>query len=169
MTCAFTGHRQIKAEHKKMLPDLLNRAISYAYDRGCRRFIAGGAVGFDTEAARAVLRFRIRHPDVSLVLYLPCINQDEMWNDRQKDAYSFTLSVADEVVYVSDEYSRSCMKRRNQALADACDIMIGYVGHGRSGSLQTLRLAKSAGKPCYNLYFELEKSSCIENTITKQP
>lgn len=159
ITCAFTGHRQIKQEHKKQLPDLLSRAITYAYSQGCRKFIAGGAVGFDTEAARAVLRFRIDHPDVSLVLYLPCLNQDEKWNERQRDAYTFTLSVADEVVYVSEEYSKSCMKRRNQAMADACDMMIAYVGHGRSGSLQTLRLAASQDKPCYNLYFELEKGA----------
>ena len=86
-TCAFTGHRSIKPEHKRLMPDLLARGIAYAYAQGCRRFVAGGAVGFDTEAARAVLRFRLEHPDVSLVLFLPCINQDEMWSDRQKQIY----------------------------------------------------------------------------------
>ena len=158
-TCAFTGHRSIKPEHKRLMPDLLARGIAYAYAQGCRRFVAGGAVGFDTEAARAVLRFRLEHPDVSLVLFLPCINQDEMWSDRQKDNYSFTLLNADEVVYISDEYTKDCMKRRNEAMASECDMMIAYVGHGRSGSSQTLRLATENGKKCFNLYFELEKGS----------
>ena len=71
LTCAFTGHRNIKEAHKKALPDLLSRAIFYAYEKGCRRFVTGGALGFDTYAAREVLRFRISHPDVSLVLFLP--------------------------------------------------------------------------------------------------
>lgn len=158
-TCAFTGHRSIKESHKRQLPSLLARAIAYAYEQGCRRFIAGGALGFDTEAARAVLLFRMEHPDVSLSLYLPCTNQDEKWSDRQRVNYSFTVTEADEVVYVSEEYSKGCMKARNQAMVDACDMLIAYVGHGRSGSSQTLRLARESGKPSYNLYFELEKGS----------
>nr|MBE6544830.1 DUF1273 domain-containing protein [Oscillospiraceae bacterium] len=48
-TCAFTGHRIIKDEHRARLGEMLACAIEHAYDLGCRRFIAGGALGFDTE------------------------------------------------------------------------------------------------------------------------
>ena len=78
--CSFTGHRQIKSDHVNDLPGLVERAIKYAYDNGCRRFIAGGALGFDTVAAREVIRFRISHPDVSLVLFLPCLLSFGPWH-----------------------------------------------------------------------------------------
>ena len=158
-TCAFTGHRNIKYGHKAGLVHLLSVAVSSAYDKGCRRFIAGGAVGFDTLAAREVLRFRISHPDVSLILFLPCFDQDAGWGERQRDSFEYILSQADEVKYISETYDRECMKRRNQAMAEECDMMIAYVGHQRSGSSQTLRFATSLGKECINLYDEFEKSS----------
>lgn len=159
MTCAFTGHRIIKPEHRTAMPNLIARAIDYAYKKGCRRFITGGAIGFDTEAAREVIRFRLSHPDVTLMLFLPCLDQDVAWSVRQRDAYDYILSAADEVRYVSEIYDKSCMKRRNQAMAEECDLMIAYVGHSRSGSSQTLRLATSLGKETYNLFHNLEKNS----------
>ena len=159
MTCAFTGHRNIKYGHKAALPDLLSRAIGYAYDQGCRRFITGGAIGFDTEAARQVIRFRLSHPDVTLVLFLPCLDQDAAWSAGQRSSYDYILSAADEVKYVSESYDRSCMRRRNQAMAEECDIMIAYVGRDRSGASQTLRIARELGREAYNLYPQLERDS----------
>ena len=156
-TCAFTGHREIKAAHQVGLSDLLLRAIGFAYNKGCRRFITGGALGFDTVAAREVLRFRLSHPDVLLIVFVPCLDQDMSWSARQRDAYDYILSSADEVKFISEKYDASCMKRRNQAMAEECDIMIGYVGRDRSGAAQTYRMASMLGRECYNLYFELEK------------
>ena len=158
-TCAFTGHRNIKDKHKQALPGLLARAINYAYEKGCRRFITGGALGFDTVAAREVLRFRISHPDVSLILFLPCLDQDSGWSMSQKDSYEYILSSADEVKYISENYNKSCMKKRNQAMAEECDIMIAYVSRDYSGSAQTMRIATALGKETYNLYPNLEKGS----------
>ena len=159
MTCAFTGHRNIKPEHRARIADLLYRAVNYAYGKGCRTFIAGGALGFDTEAARQVIRYRIEHRDVRLVLFLPCLDQDAAWSAEQRDSYDYILSSANEVRYVSESYDKTCMRRRNQAMAEECDIMIAYVGRDRSGASQTLRMAREAGKETYNLYPELEKGS----------
>lgn len=157
--CAFTGHRSIKESHKNILPGLLSRAINYAYEKGCRKFITGGAIGFDTLAAKEVLRFRISHPDVSLVLFLPCVDQDATWNDSQRSSYEYVLSSADEVKYLSDHYDKNCMRRRNQAMADECDVMIAYVGRLRTGSSQTFRMAEELEKEVYNLYGACEKES----------
>ncbi len=158
-TCAFTGHRNIKDSHKQALPGLLSRAIAYAYEQGCRRFITGGALGFDTYAAKEVLRFRMSHPDVSLILFLPCLDQDAGWSIRQKDSYEYVLQNADEVKYISESYTKTCMKRRNQAMAEECDLMIAYVSRDYSGAAQTMRMALSLGKESYNLYPRLEKDS----------
>lgn len=154
-TCSFTGHRRIEAEHAKKLSDLLSRAVNYAYENGCRRFIAGGAIGFDTLAAREVIKFRISHPDVLLVLALPCLNQDEHWSQAQKDSYSYTLASADEVIYLSEEYTDTCMKERNRYLAEEADILIAYASRAASGAGQTVRMAKQRGIEVYNLFAAL--------------
>jgi uncharacterized phage-like protein YoqJ len=152
VACAFSGHRKIEQSLVPSVTEHLARAIRYAYDEGCRDFYCGGAVGFDTLAAREVIRFRMSHTDVRLVLYLPCINQDEKWSYRQSDAYEHILSSADEIKYISEEYTKSCMKERNQALADVADILIVYVGYSTSGSAQTARMGEKAGKRVFNLY-----------------
>ena len=156
--CSFTGHRRIKPSHRNALGGLLLRAINYAYENGCREFFCGGAVGFDTEAARAVLRFRIDHPDVKLILLLPCQDQDDGWSDSQRDAYGYVLKSADEIRYTSDYYTQNCMKIRNQALADSCDILIAYLSESKSGAGQTVRMAEKQGKSVYNLYPTLENT-----------
>ena len=152
MVCAFTGHRKIAPEHRGKIGFALQNAISHAYDLGCRQFVACGALGFDTEAAREVIRFRMTHPDVSLVLFLPCIEQDATWSDRQRNLYNYTLNCANEVRYISESYDPDCMRRRNYAMAEQCDIMIAYVSNPRSGSAQTVRRARELGREIYNLY-----------------
>lgn len=150
--CAFTGHRHIVNTHRSQIGDLISRAVAFAYREGCRRFYSGGAVGFDTLAAREVLRFRISHPDVRLCLILPCTNQDERWSERDKESYAYILREADEVSYISETYTHDCMKKRNYALAAEADIMIAYVGESASGSAQTVRMAEKMNKRVYNIY-----------------
>ena len=90
--CSFTGHRTIEPSHISRLEPLVARAIAFAYKEGCRRFYCGGAVGFDTIAARQVIQFRIAHPDCELHLLIPCRNQSERWSERQRDMYEYTLA-----------------------------------------------------------------------------
>ena len=157
--CSFTGHRTIKNEHKSRIVGIILSAIKYAYESGCREFLTGGALGFDTLAAKEVIKFRQTHSGVRLILCLPCVNQAENWSDRDKSLYDHILSFADEVIYISEDYTDSCMKERNFLLASKCDILIAYCGRAQSGSAQTLRMADSMGKEIINIYEELE-SSC---------
>ena len=155
--CAFTGHRSIKNEHIRALPELLLRAINFAYNEGCRQFLTGGAVGFDTIAARAVISFKLSHPDVRLVSVLPCVNQDEKWNESDRQNYYYILNASDEVIYLYDEYTDGCLKGRNLRLATDCDLLIAYVSRTNSGAAQTVRMAQKQNKEIYNLYPTLEK------------
>ena len=156
-SCAFTGHRHINQKHESSLSDTVLRGIAYAYSKGCRKFLVGGAIGFDTVAAREVIRFKISHGDVALVLVLPCINQSERWSHSQKEMYNYTLSRADEIIYISDEYTPTCMKERNRYLAEHSDILLSYVSRQNSGAAQTVRMARGKCKEIYNLYQALEK------------
>ena len=157
--CSFTGHRQIPDHHARPLADLLARAIDYAYGQGCRNFYTGGALGFDTLCARAIIRYRLLHRDVRLILVLPCRNQAQLWSDRQISSYEYTLAEADEIVYTSDEYDNECMRKRNAYLAEVCDMMIAYLGKTRSGAYQTVGMAKRLGKQVFNLYHSAENAN----------
>lgn len=153
--CAFSGHREIPAERVAPLCALLRRAIVYAYEQGCRSFFCGGAIGFDTYAAKEVILFRVKHPDVRLVLMLPCADQADGWSRHKKAAYDYILSEADEAVILSDAYSRGCMHKRNRALVERADMLICYVGRESGGSFQTMRLAKEKGIAVHNLFSHL--------------
>ena len=157
MACSFTGHRAIEPHHRDALGPLLTRAIEYAYGEGCRDFYLGGALGFDTFAAQQVLLFRMSHRDITFNLILPCRDQSERWGSCSAQMYEYLLSQADTVEYAADLYTDGCMRARNERLASLCDIMIAYMGHGRSGASQTVRLATNLGKRVYNLYPALEK------------
>ena len=158
--CSFTGHRMIKAGHVSALPGLVDRAIAYAYDRGAKVFLAGGALGFDTLAAGRVILFKLTHPDVRLELILPCADQTEGWSALDRERYDFALSRADEVEILSDNYFKGCMKKRNERLAERADMLIAYADGLRpySGTMQTVRMANSRGIEVYNLYPALEKA-----------
>lgn len=156
-TCAFTGHRKIEASHMGKIENLLSRAVEFAYENGCRTFITGGALGFDTLAAKEVIRFRMSHPDVRLIIVLPCKNQSSAWSSSQVSLYEYTLVNADEIEYVSDEYTDNCMKDRNRRLVELCDMLIAYVSRPYSGAAQTVRMASNEGKVIYNLYPSLDK------------
>lgn len=152
LSCAFTGHRVIEERHRDGIEPLLARAIEYAYSQGVRRFYNGAAVGFDTLAARQVIRFRMTHPDVTLHMLIPCASQEERWSERQREMYTFILSHADTVEYLSPTYYRGCMQVRNKRLVDSADMLIAYVGSETGGSAYTLGLAKKRGILIFNLY-----------------
>ena len=159
--CAFTGHRRIDDRHQDSIELLLARAVAYAYGEGCRLFITGGALGFDTLAAKEVIRFRLSHPEIALKIILPCRNQSESWTPSQISLYEYTLANADEIEYVADDYTEGCMRKRNMRLAESCDMMIAYVSRSYSGAAQTMRMAMKEGKLIYNLYPTLDRDGEI--------
>ncbi len=156
IACAFTGHRRIEERHRVAIDGILVRAINYAYREGCRIFYVGGALGFDTAAAKQIILFRMQHRDVELRVIIPCKTQSEKWSPAQVRLYEYVLANADSVEYVSDEYTTTCMKTRNRKLVDLSDMVIAYVSRDFSGSAQTVRMAEKDGKPVYNLYHALD-------------
>lgn len=150
--CSFTGHRIIAPEHVRSLENLLTRAIDYVYNEGCREFYTGGALGFDTMAAKILIKKRLSYPDIKLTLVLPCVNQSERWAYSAREMYDYIASNADEVIFTAEEYSASCMRKRNAKLVELCDVIIAYSGRSNSGSAQTIRMAEKSGKTVYNLY-----------------
>ena len=67
-TCCFTGHRKIPPEQYERIAQRLKAEITALIHRGVVYFEAGGALGFDTMAARAVLELKKDYPLIKLIL-----------------------------------------------------------------------------------------------------
>ena len=150
-TACFTGHRIIARGEVSMLKAKLVGAIDSLVNQGYRTYISGGALGWDMLAAAAVLELKDRYPDISLIMMLPCYDQEKGWSERDKAVYKNILAKADELIYVSMTYSNDCMKKRNMQMIKMSDFCIAYVKHQRSGASQTMRLAKEKGIGIINL------------------
>ncbi len=144
-TCCFTGHREIPVSKAERIKSALEKEIQRAYSLGIRRFIAGGALGFDMLAAHAVLSLREIHPDVYLTLAIPCRDHDSKWSADSKDEFMRILSSANETVYVSEAYAKGCMFKRNRYMVDRSRLCISYCTKSTGGSRYTVNYAHSCG------------------------
>ena len=82
--CAFSGHRSLPAAAGEQLPRLLRQKIVSLAEEGYTGFLCGGAMGFDTLAAEAVISVRRRYPALTLTLALPCPEQDRAWPESAR-------------------------------------------------------------------------------------
>ncbi|MDE7243088.1 MAG: DUF1273 domain-containing protein [Oscillospiraceae bacterium] len=149
--CAFTGHRPKKFSWgyneadircialKKMLAEQIAKLV----DSGYTDFFSGMAEGSDTWAALAVLTLKEENPTLKLHCILPCEGQAKQWSASAQELYFSILEQADDVVYVSREYSKGCMLKRNRYLVDhvACLLAV-YNGEWRGGTAMTVRYAR---------------------------
>lgn len=140
-TCFFTGHRIVRDEHKSIIIDNLKTTINSLVQSGITHFITGGALGFDTIAANAVINARKDNSEITLTLALPCINQTKGWKQKDIIEYQRILSLADYAIYVSEEYHDGCMQKRNRYMADRSSHCIFYMTSPRGGTAYTIKYA----------------------------
>ena len=146
MTCCFTGHRSIAPYSLDQLQKSLDKTLDDLICSGATKFICGGALGFDTLAAQAVIRQKQKNKDVFLTLALPCRDQAKRWSEMQKMVYADILSSADEVIYLFNHYVTGCMHARDKFMVDSSDIIISYY-RGKSGGTQyTFKYAEEQKK-----------------------
>ncbi len=153
--CSFSGHRSLPWEEVPQLRELLRRKIKALAEDGLTGFLCGGAMGFDTLAAEAVLGVRAGNPEISLTLALPCPDQHLRWPERAQRRFEEVLREADEVIYVSPEYHRYCMLQRNRFLVDHSSLLITYLTRESGGTAYTVRYALKQGVPVINLAMDI--------------
>lgn len=150
-TCCFTGHRKLPKERIEHIIKRLDQEVDNLISQGVTDFISGVALGFDQIAASLIVAKKEMGRDIRLVFALPCRNQDERWNDRQKQLYHNLLAEADEIIYVSEKYADGCMKKRNRFMVDNSTYCICAHLHGFSGTEQTVRYARQHGVKMLNV------------------
>ncbi len=150
-TVCFTGHREISPAHRLIINLRLRETVENLIEEGYTRFVAGGALGFDTLAAQTVLAMKKRYPHVRLALILPCRDQADRWSENSRRMYAAILERADEVIYTADLYSRGCMQLRNRRLVDESAVCVAYLNKSAGGTAYTVRYAEQQGLAVLNL------------------
>lgn len=137
-TCAFTGHRVLSSDYKKAE---LERVIKNLIDGGFNTFLVGMAVGFDTECFKILENLR-KSENIKIIACIPCEHQDYKFNLKQKEEYQKMLMSADGKIYVSKEYTKTCMFKRNMFMVDSASVLVAYLNSDKGGTFQTVNYAK---------------------------
>ena len=84
---------------------------------------------------------------------LETAEQTARWTEAQKAAYDCIYREADSCEFVSVDYTKDCMRLRNKRLVELADCCVCFCGEpeGRSGTAQTVRMARQKGIPVINL------------------
>lgn len=147
----------------------LVEVVESLYRDGFRRFLTGGAQGFDQLAFWAVHKAKGRsgRPDVCNAVAVPFPGQESRWAERGcfgQDEYRTMLAVADRVFYIggADDRRGAAMHRRNRAMVDASALCVALYSGGpafrdaRTGGTEaTMRYAEAAGVPLRALDFRI--------------
>ncbi len=150
-TVCFTGHREIPFMKQSVIKDQLKRVLKELIEQGSCFFCAGGALGFDTLAAQAVLDLREQYPQIKLILVLPCLSQTKNWDEKDMQIYEYIKEQADRVVYTSREYTRGCMHKRNRNLVDNSSTCVCYLSKTSGGTAYTVEYARKKGLRIINI------------------
>ena len=150
-TACFTGHKVFSQKKMERIEKRLNEEIDRLINEGITTFISGGEIGFDHSAASTIITKKDQGVDVKSIFALPCHNQDKYWTEIQKYLYYSLLSEADEVYYVSEEYTPDCMEKRNYYLVDNSSYCICALVKDASGTGQTVRYAQQQGLEVINV------------------
>lgn len=140
-TCCFTGHREIPKEDYKKIKQKTENEIIKLIKSGVKYFGTGGARGFDTLAAKAVLEVKEKYPHIKLILVLPCADQTKGWRYEDKKEYELIKEQADKIKILSEEYYNGCMHDRNRHLANCSGFCICYLRKNTGGTAYTVNYA----------------------------
>ena len=91
-TCCFSGHRHILKNEYEAIRKRLESELVRLINQGVHYFGAGGALGFDTLAALAVLKLREDFPHIAIPCLTCCL--------QAENANASTRSSAQQTVYV---------------------------------------------------------------------
>ena len=150
-TCCFTGHREIPV---KDLPGILERteqAVRQLIEQAQVFFGVGGAIGYDTEAAKLLFRLRATdYPQIKVILVYPFEGFTSRWSDAQRAEYVRLLPQYDKAVCVAQRASREAYLERDRHLVDSSAYCIAYCTRNSGGTAYTVRYAHQQGVTVFN-------------------
>ena len=152
-TCCFTGHRDLPSDRTKELAKRTAREIrTLIINHGVRFFGVGGAIGYDTLAAKVLFHLKeMEFPYIKVILVYPFDGFTDRWSSVQKVDYRKLLPKYDKVVCVCDRPCREAYLLRDRHLVDGSAHCITYCTHDYGGTAYTVRYAKKQGLSVWNI------------------
>lgn len=140
------------------------------YKSGARRFISGGAQGFDQLAFWGVNNFKTTHPDVKNIVYVPFEGQDRLWMSTgifSRKEYNQMIEHADEVKIINkfnETKVGKLLNERNIAMVNDSDAVIALFNPEElktathSGTANCIKYANSVNKPVTYIKYDIFKN-----------
>lgn len=169
---SFTGHRPdsllgyVSMDKYAPIIQIIIKEVLKSYREGYRKYISGGAQGFDqlafTAVRKAVCKYNLK--DVINAVYVPFVGQESLWSTYgtfSKDSWYSMLESADEVRIINKQCSPinpyyeivAALDSRNKAmLRDSSKLIAWYNGAPKGGTLNCLKDAISLGLDVVNIY-----------------
>ena len=156
-TCCLTGHRpkgfpwnyaDKNCEENKLYLAALREKIINLISNDYKHFIAGGALGADSDFAEIIIELRDSvYPDITLEIAVPCPNQDLKWQEVDKQRYKAICNAANSINIISDKFTNFCMQKRNEYMVNHSDfVLIVWNGKEKGGTYNTLKYTQKKKK-----------------------
>ncbi len=152
-TACFTGHRpkdlellrEPESERFIRYRQLLKLTIIELHEKhGVNCFLSGMALGVDMIAAEIIIELKAAGYEMKLVAAIPCRTQSKHWSDKDSERYNRIIEASDEVVILSEDYTKSCMQERNRYMVKRSGYCIATWSGSEGGTSLTVGMAKKA-------------------------
>ncbi len=171
-TVAFTGHRPEKLSFRESEKDekylrfrkIQLKIIKRLAELGYTRFISGMARGFDMWAAEDVCALKKENEHIKLVCAVPYVGQQEAWRGEYKSRWEKVVSQSDEVVYTSNQYSKSCFHIRNRYMVDNSEVVVCCFDGTAGGTAYTVDYALKHDK----IVIQINPDTCNVEIISER-
>lgn len=155
-TCCFTGHRNIPADKLQEIVARTEVKVRELMRGGYRRYVVGGAVGYDMLAAELLFRLRdMEGLGIKVILAYPFDGYTAPWSEEQKATYEQLLPLYDERICVAAAASRGAYLQRDRYMVDASSMCIAYCTWQTGGTAYTIRYAGKKSVPVINVAEDL--------------
>ena len=152
-TCCFAGHRDFPVYKTSYIAaQTANQIRSLIINNEVRFFGVGGALGYDTLAAKVLFQLRKNEfPHIKVILVYPFLGFTSHWTAHQRSDFERMLPQYDKVVCVSEKASREAYLARDRHLVDSSAYCITYCTRGYGGTAYTVRYAQRQGLEVRNI------------------
>lgn len=134
--------REGDAQYLQMM-EKMGAAIQNAIKNDFTTFLSGGSMGPDVWFAETVYMLKGIYPQIWLQFILPYEAQANRWPEHWRERYLDILEKADDVVYLSQQYTPTCVYERNKALIDRSALLLAvYDGISAGRTKHTINYAE---------------------------
>ncbi len=151
----FSGHRpemllspfNEQSSVIQNLKSLLKIEILLAIEQGATQFLSGMAQGVDLIASEIVLSLKKEYPSIQHIAVIPFKQQSNCWNHSWSLRHQQVKQCSDQVICLSEYYTRYCFSKRNRYMIEHSNQLIAvFCGDYQTGTGQTIQYAKKRGK-----------------------